>query len=279
MVNQSKINNPRFWKLWKDSGAIGTIKQKRARLENGLEGSFDDLRANIGKKVTVYHAWYGQFHSEKSTLKSVDDYQNLEIEGLSIPFIGYGSAILSVKDDEGKVLYSNPHIQDNYDVRDPEEREVLVSICFGKDIANKFKDERIKYQRRRDDAKAKSDAEAKTKTKDYLEKGRGLIKKEVLDDWETYVKTNTQDGYSAGVVDASIRVMTALSKGKTPEQADKVTYDLGITGFMAGCMAKAVSHFHPRGEEFRKYWNSRFMSEEEVNKTKGVVNPAILTFS
>ena len=26
MVNQSKVNDPRFWKKWRDSGAVGTIK-------------------------------------------------------------------------------------------------------------------------------------------------------------------------------------------------------------------------------------------------------------
>ncbi|MCD4759521.1 hypothetical protein K8R33_01385 [archaeon] len=26
MVNQSKANDPRFWKKWRDSGAVGTIE-------------------------------------------------------------------------------------------------------------------------------------------------------------------------------------------------------------------------------------------------------------
>ena len=54
------------------------------------------------------------------------------------------------------------------------------------------------------------------------------------------------------------------------EEANK----LGLTGFMAGCMAQAVSHFHPRGEEFKQYWNGKFSNNKE--KAEGVVNPAII---
>lgn len=28
MVSQSKVNNPRFWKRWRDSGAVGTVTRK-----------------------------------------------------------------------------------------------------------------------------------------------------------------------------------------------------------------------------------------------------------
>lgn len=53
----------------------------------------------------------------------------------------------------------------------------------------------------------------------------------------------------------------------------------GITGFMAGAVAKMVSVCHERGEEFRRQWNreTQIGSEgERANESGGVLNPALL---
>lgn len=104
-----------------------------------------------------------------------------------------------------------------------------------------------------------------------------MVKDEKYDKWKEYVEKNMDDFYSASIVKASIKIMKALSEGKDPKEAEKEIEGMGITGFQAGCVAQTVSYFHPRGEEFREYWNSKFLTEEEAKKTKGVVNPAILT--
>jgi hypothetical protein len=251
--------------------------QNQGGLERELNNPFQKLKEAVGQKVKVDYVWYSSPHSDKRTLKNVEDYANIEIEGSGIPFVGYGSAIQRVTDEKGNVIYENPNISDSYDVRNPTEREDLVALTFGQNIADKMKDDRIRSDEDFKERKRKSDEHARTKTQDYLEQGKSLIREDVLNDWETYVTNNTQDGYSAGVVDASLRVMQALSEGKTPEEAEKVTYEMGITGFMAGGMAQAVSHFHPRGDEFKQYWNRQFMDEKNAETAKGVVNPAILT--
>jgi len=90
---------------------------------------------------------------------------------------------------------------------------------------------------------------------------------------------NNQDGYGHGVVDATVLVCKGLDEGETPAVAHKRCYGLGITGFMAGCMAQWVSHFHPRGEEFRRWWNkdTQIGTEgDKANESGGVLNPAIL---
>ena len=84
---------------------------------------------------------------------------------------------------------------------------------------------------------------------------------------------NSKDGYSKAVVDAGEAVGNALDEGKTPKQAEKAMDDFDVTGFMAGCIAQAIAHFHPKGEEYRKYWNNQW----GVKNAKGVVNPAIMT--
>lgn len=96
--------------------------------------------------------------------------------------------------------------------------------------------------------------------------------------WLKSVASN-QDPYGHGVVEATCKVGAALDEGKTPEEAEKACHGLGITGFMAGCMAQWVAHFHPRGEEFRRWWNTRNQIGTEgdrANESGGVLNPAIL---
>lgn len=104
------------------------------------------------------------------------------------------------------------------------------------------------------------------------------IKPELKDEWTKCAGENCHDGYSFGVVIATIAAFGALDQGQTCAEAERAATSIegeGITGFMAGCMAQWVSKFHERGDEFRKYWNDKFgVSEEESNG--GVVNPALL---
>ena len=98
-------------------------------------------------------------------------------------------------------------------------------------------------------------------------------------EWEKAVENN-RDPYGYGVVEATILVCKALDDpNTTPQVAERSCYGMGITGFMAGCMAQWVSHFHPRGEEFRRWWNTRNEIGDEgkrANESGGVLNPAIL---
>lgn len=100
--------------------------------------------------------------------------------------------------------------------------------------------------------------------------------------WEKSVAKN-QDIYGHGVVEATSLVGAALDDQATsPEQAMKACYDLGLTGFMAGCMAGWIAHFHPRGEEFRRWWNkdNQIGTEgDKANESGGVLNPALLSVS
>jgi hypothetical protein len=49
MVNQSKVNDPRFWKKWRESGAVGTI---------------DDAYRNIGKQAKPRVLVFGRHFSD-----------------------------------------------------------------------------------------------------------------------------------------------------------------------------------------------------------------------
>jgi len=51
-----------------------------------------------------------------------------------IPFIGYGTAIQEIRGKNGEVLYKNPSIPDNYDLREEKDIDQLKSLSFGREI-------------------------------------------------------------------------------------------------------------------------------------------------
>ena len=99
------------------------------------------------------------------------------------------------------------------------------------------------------------------------------IKPELLAEYESYAEKNSKDEYSKACITAGEAVMKALDEGKTYGEAKEAMYGRGLTGFMAGVVASAVSGFHERGEEFRKEWNKEY----DIESGKGTVNPAIVT--
>lgn len=105
-----------------------------------------------------------------------------------------------------------------------------------------------------------------------------------MKDWEQHEKINSNDEYGKCIIDVTREVMRRLDLEEYKDfdchgiicDADKFIDAGGITGFMAGCVAKIVSHCHSRGEEFKKKWNEGYGVDEEKAKG-GVVNPAIIT--
>lgn len=245
------------------------------------ESVMEGLRTHIGRPVTVKHVWYGMPHTEISKeLKDVTNFSNIEIQGSGIPFVGYGSAIRTITGENGEVLYDNPLIPDDYDRRAQTAVDEMVRLTFGDEVADGKIREREEYDRNWQERQAKLNEEAQAKAANLIEQGEQLVKPELKDEWREYADKNTQDFYSAGVVEASILVGKALSDGKSPEESERAMDELdGLTGFQAGAVASTISHFHPRGEEFRKFWNRKHMSEQEAEEATGVVNPAIFTIS
>lgn len=102
------------------------------------------------------------------------------------------------------------------------------------------------------------------------------IKPDLKEEYIAMMGKNCLDGYSFGVVQAAVSVMGALDQGKTPAEANDAMKGMGISGFMAGCVAEIVSKYHIRGDEFRLFWNEYWgVGEDKANG--GVVNPAIVT--
>jgi len=107
-----------------------------------------------------------------------------------------------------------------------------------------------------------------------MKKNEKMTVKDGLEEkYKSYVEVN-QDSYGHGVVVAGSAVGKLLDEGKTPEEAEEGMNGKNLTGFMAGAVAGVINYFHPRGEEFNKWWNK---DNGGTGEEKGTINPAILT--
>ena len=108
------------------------------------------------------------------------------------------------------------------------------------------------------------------------------IKRGLKKEWDKAVKNNSKDGYSLAVVKATESVGEALDEGKTIQEAHDAMHGHDLTGFMAGCVASWIARFHPRGEEFRVWWNKDTQIKDEGDKANvsgGILNPALMTMA
>jgi len=101
--------------------------------------------------------------------------------------------------------------------------------------------------------------------------------------WDNYVAKNLDDPYGKCCVDIACQAMKNLDN--IIIDADFNPHDLivssmkeigksGITGFMAGAIAKMVVDCHDKGKEFNNAWNKHCGGSRQE---KGTINPAIIT--
>lgn len=114
------------------------------------------------------------------------------------------------------------------------------------------------------------------------------IREDQQENWDAYVEVNSHDAYSKCCVDVSIKVAELIDQlhddvevnaNKLIAQADQ-ELNTGITGFMAGCVANAISNAHTRGEEFRISWNKEWggsQAEKANSKPGAVINPVVFS--
>ena len=97
-----------------------------------------------------------------------------------------------------------------------------------------------------------------------MKEGLTLVKPETAEEWLQFADNNSNDGYSVFVVKATISMMKKFEEGISFEEAEQQVYneELGLSGFMAGATANALSHFAKQGEEYRKYWNKQYGIED-----------------
>lgn len=253
------------------------IAQKEQDKEAKAKAMFDKLREHIGEDVSYTGWWYGVKQEETAELREVNDFVNVLIGCSGIPFVGYGAAISDITSKDGEVLYSNPNIEYGYDRRADKDVFASKRLIFGDRIVDEEQAEKEKQDKEWAEYKEKSDIEAKKAKYTLMKEGLTLVKPETAEEWLQFADNNSNDGYSVFVVKATISMMKKFEEGISFEDAEQQVYneELGLSGFMAGATANALSHFAKQGEEYRKHWNRQYGVED--SEEKGTVNPAILT--
>lgn len=253
------------------------VKQKEQDKETKAKAMFDKLREHIGENVSYTGWWYGARQEETAELREVNDFINVVIGCSGIPFVGYGAAISDITSKDGEVLYSNPNIEANYDRRADKDVFASKRLIFGDRIVDAEQAEKEQQDRAWAEAKEKGDAEAKKMKYTLMREGLTLVKPETAEEWLQFADNNSNDGYSVFVVKATISMMKKFEEGISFEDAEQQVYneELGLSGFMAGATANALSHFAKQGDEYRKHWNKQYGIEDP--EEKGTVNPAVLT--
>lgn len=253
------------------------VAVKEQDKETKAKAMFDKLREHIGEDVSYTGWWYGVKQEETAELRNVNDFINVEIGCSGIPFVGYGAAISIITSKDGEVLYSNPNIEYGYDRRAAEDVFASKRLIFGDKIVDAEVAEKEKQDREWAEYKEKSDLEAKKMKYTLMREGLTLVKPETAEEWMQFADNNSNDGYSVFVVKAVISMMKKFEEGISFEEAEQQVYneELGLSGFMAGATANALSHFAKKGEEYRIHWNKQYGVENA--EEKGTVNPAVLS--
>lgn len=253
------------------------VAQKEQDKESKAKAMFDKLREHIGENVSYTGWWYGAKQEETAELREVNDFTNVVIGCSGIPFVGYGAAISDITSKDGEVLYSNPNIEYGYDRRADEQIFASKRLIFGDRLVDEEKAAKEKSDREWKEFKEQSDIEAKKAKYTLMKEGLTLVKPETAEEWLQFADNNSNDGYSVFVVKAVISMMKKLDAGISFEDAEQQVYcdELGLSGFMAGATASALSHFAKQGEEYRKHWNKQYGIED--SEEKGTVNPAVLS--
>lgn len=250
---------------------------KHNREKNAIK-MFENLKKHIGEKVS-YKAWfYGAERNETDTLRNVNYFINIETEKAGIPFVGYGAAISSITLEEtGEVLYYNPYIENGYDRRDDDDIEDSKRKIFGDVVVDKQRERRLKDEEERKRAKERADLEAKKAKYILMREGIDLVKPETVAEWLQFADKNTNDGYSVYVVKATIAMMKKMDSGVPFKKAEEQVFwdELGLSGFLAGSAANAISYFAKQGEEFRKYWNKQYGVGD--SEEKGTIDSPVYT--
>ena len=250
-------------------------KEERAR------EMFSKLKEHIGKEVTIKYWWYGKYFTDTTVLRKVFDFERIETDTGSMPFIGYGIAIVCIEDANGNTLYAQPLFRP-YDVRDSLKIIEAKRVLFGDEVADKALEEHKKYEERKKEYERKEQEDIKkfqeSEAQELIDRTLPYVVEDQKEKFKMMVANNSGSMYGIIVVKMTSELLIAIGQGMDFEEAIRTIADekYGTSGYAMGVAANAISHCSARGEEFRKYWNRLHgISEEEP----GVVNPAILTIS
>lgn len=218
---------------------------------------FHKLKKFVGKNVKCSMWYYGDLCKINDVVEEIDDFFNIKIGDIVIPFIGFCCAISSITSLDGEVLYFNPNVE-NYNCVTNEEILDARRISFGE----KFVEEEIKLIR---DLKERYQKEI-LKTKDQLiEEGFAFINPELKSDWVLFVENNIENERSIRIVEAVIFMMCMFNAGVSfLESEKKLEEKEHFSHYAFSYVANTLFYFSKVGEEYRSYWNKKVNEEKNI---------------
>ena len=233
---------------------------------------FEKLSRCIGKDVTCQYIWYGVVTSETAELTKVEPCKGIKIGAMWIPFIGHGSAIMRIYDDDDDVLYENLEIGVDWDKRSTDDILPYIERKFGEVQAEEHAEKERLWQEKMDKIMEEGRKHALSVKDELMTSPLKFIKPSKHEDWRMLVEKNTEDGYSCAAVEAAVQAFGMLQDNSPFDVIlDTIGKDNDLTGNQMGFAAFIISEFSEFGEKFRISWNAKYRHEGD-----GVVNPACL---
>lgn len=112
----------------------------RLRHQN-YQSQMSQLQEHVGETVHLMSLRWGSEDFERTKIKSVEPFTGVSFEGMWIPFMGYDCGIKAVFSEDYKTLFSNPRMEDGYDMRGKNVEENLYNAkrkVFGNAMPKEF---------------------------------------------------------------------------------------------------------------------------------------------
>ena len=206
---------------------------------------FDKLSSNLGKQVLAeYISSYGQYLDE-GKLSEVNPFENVIIGDHKITFIGNQYSIKTILDEQGELLYHNPHI-----VSHPEADEVSKWIKYFSGFSDENLEERENENHKNLINRISQFDRKKSSIK--IEGGR-IVKPELREYWGKLCNDKHLLLYS---LEPALDVMRELGNGFHMALSD-VDDKYGLSGYQFNTMVNAINHFsqlpHPEAQHHGKW--------------------------
>ena len=215
--------------------------------EDVAKNSFKRLKNHIGEKVIYKGWWYGKEQIIEDVLLEVENYSYVRIGCHGLPFVGHGTATVSIVTCDGLPLYSNPFIEIGYNRRSDEEVLDAERAIFG----NKYVDAEIK-KAAKERQKRDNNLKTKPKSPSLVDEGLKLVKPGTEDEWINFVEKNDDGGYASRIIGAVVSMMKKLDEKVPYEDAEKQAYcdEYGLSRYQAMVATRVLIKFAKQGEEY-----------------------------
>lgn len=117
-----------------DNGLLTLVEiyNQKYNVENTSRKMMESMREYIGTDVICLGYKDGKRFFKTHHLDGLEPFKSVTLDNIKIPFIGFGIAISKISSKDGKVLYDNKNIPNNYNESDFSVIEGLHKKCFGK---------------------------------------------------------------------------------------------------------------------------------------------------